>query len=76
MSEYSDIVTRQELAYQNLIDILQRYGAGDFASDVADLYLKERIVTLDAQIGQCKFKHGGLLESDVIKRAISAVQAS
>jgi len=38
MSEYSDIVTRQESAYQNLIDILQQYGAGDFASDVADLY--------------------------------------
>ena len=76
MSEYSDIVTRQELAYQNLIDILQRYGAGDFAPDVADLYLKEKIVTLDARIGQCKFKHGGVLESDVIKRAISAVQAS
>ena len=76
MSEYSDIVTRQESAYQNLIDILQQYGAGDFAQDVADLYLKERIVTLDARIGQCKFKHGGVLESDVINRAISAVQGS
>ena len=54
-------MTRQELAYQNLIDILQRYGAGEFAPDVADLYLKERIVTLDARIGQCKFKHGGFL---------------
>ena len=76
MSEYSDIAARQELAYQNLMDILQQYGAGEFASDVADLYLKEKIVTLDARIGQCKFKHGGFLESDVIKRAISAVQAS
>ena len=76
MREYSDIVTRQGLAYQNLIDILQQYGAGEFASDVADLYLKERIVTLNARTGQCKFKHGAFLESDVIKRAISAVQAS
>lgn len=73
MSEYSDIVTRQESAYQNLLDILQQYGAGEFAPDVADLYLKERIVTLDARIGQCKFKHGGFLESDVIERAISMV---
>lgn len=76
MSKYSDIVTRQGLAYQNLIDILQQYGAGEFAPDVADLYLKESIVTLDARIGQCKFRHGGFLESDVIKRAISAVKAN
>ena len=75
MSEYFDIVTRHEAAYQDLIDILRQYGAGDFAPDVADLYLKEHIVTLDARIGQCKFKHGGFLESDVIERAISAVQA-
>ncbi len=67
-------MTRQELAYQNLIDILQMYGAGDFASDVADLYLKEKIVTLDARIGQCKFKQFGFLEPDVIKRAISMVR--
>ena len=74
MSEYSGIVTRHELAYENLIEVLRRYGAGEFAPDVADLYLKERIVTLDARIGQCKFKHGGFLESDVIERAISMVR--
>ena len=75
MSEYSDIVTRQESAYQNLIDILQQNGAGEFAPDVAALYLKERIATLDVRIGKCQLKHGAFLESAVIERAISAASS-
>ena len=73
MSEYHDIVRREELAHKNLIDILQEYGAGEFAEDVADLYLKEKIAVLDVNIGKCQIKHGGFLEAAVINRAIEMV---
>jgi hypothetical protein len=75
MSKHSDIVTRQESAYQNLIDTLKQYGAGDFAPEVANLYLKERIATLDVRMGKCQFKHGAFLESAIIERAISMVNS-
>lgn len=69
------LTTRQDNAYKSLVDTLAELGAGEHAERVADLYLKERIASLDPIMGQFKIKHGAFLDADVIKRAVSAALA-
>lgn len=67
---FEDTVVRMENAYSKLIDVLVEYGAGEYGAQVADLYIQEKIVKLDVNIGSYRFCHGSALDSAVIERAI------
>ena len=70
----NDMMQRADNAHKGLIDILTEHGAGEYAPQVADLYIKEKAVKLDANIGRYIFKHGAFLDSEVIGNAIDAVK--
>ena len=69
-----DMMQRVDNAHKNLIEVLTEYGAGDYAPQVADLYIKEKAVKLDANIGRYIFKHGAFLDSEGISNAVDAVK--
>lgn len=69
-----DMMKRADNAHNGLIEILTEHGAGEYAPQVADLYIKEKAVKLDANLGRYIFKHGAFLDSEVIGNAIDAVK--
>ena len=69
-----DMMQRADNAHKNLIEVLTEYGAGEYAPQVADLYIFSGAVKLDANIGRYTFKHGAFLDSEVIENAIDAVK--
>ena len=71
MTMYDDMKTRIVNAENDLIEILREYGAGDAAEAVAALYVKEKIVKLDVNIGRYNFVNGAYLDADVIERAVA-----
>jgi hypothetical protein len=70
----NDMMQRADNAHKDLIEVLAEHGAGYYAPDVAELYIKEKLVKLDANIGRYIFKHGAFLDSEVINNAIKAVK--
>lgn len=71
---FKDMMLRVENAQNGLINTLAEHGAGEYAPQVAELYIKEKAVNLDANIGRYIFKHGAFLDSEVIDNAIKAVK--
>ena len=71
---FEDMMKRADNAHKGLIEVLTEHGAGDYAPDVAELYVKEKVVKLDANLGRYIFKHGAFLDSEVIGNAIDAVK--
>ena len=71
---FEDMMQRADNAHNWLIEVLAEHGAGDYAPDVAELYIKEKVVKLDANMGRYIFKHGAFLDSEVIGNAIDAVK--
>ncbi len=71
---FEDMMQRADNAHKGLIEVLAEYGAGDYAPDVAELYIKEKVVKLDANMGRYTFKHGAFLDSEVIGNAIDAIK--
>lgn len=69
-----DMMKRADNAHNGLIDILTEHGAGEYAPQVADLYIKEKVVKLEVNMGRYIFKHGAFLDSEVIENAIDAVK--
>lgn len=71
-----DMMQRADNAHSGLLGILAEHGAGEYAHQVADLYIFAGAVKLDANIGRYIFKHGAFLDSEVINNAIDAVKNS
>ena len=71
---FEDMMQRADNAHKNLIEVLTEYGAGEYAPQVAELYIKEKVVKLEVYMGRYVFKHGAFLDSQVIENAIDAVK--
>ena len=71
---FEDMMQRADNAHKNLIEVLTEYGAGEYAPQVAELYIKEKVVKLEVNMGRYVFKHGAFLDSQVIENAIDAVK--
>lgn len=69
-----DTETRMYNAKEDLIGILREYGAGEYAPQVAALYIHLKAVKLDVNISKYKFHHGALLDDNTIKAAIDMVK--
>ena len=69
---YENMAIRERNAFDRGVDIIMDAGGIDefTAANVAEYYLSRRLATLDRIGGQFNFKHGELLDHDVIMRAI------
>jgi len=74
MDSIEAIAQRMDNAHQWLVDTLKQHGAGDYAEEVAQYYIKEKIVKRDVHVNSYKFLHGAFLDSNVIERAVELVK--
>ncbi len=70
---YKQIAQRIGDADKSLVDTLAKFGniSHDDAAKVAKYYVKHKLVKLDAYHARYQYKHGALLDADVIARALT-----
>jgi len=73
-TEYlKDMFTRIENAHESFTKLIMELSecTEEEARKVKDLYLKNKLATLDSQSGTITVKHGAYLELSVIQNAIN-----
>jgi len=68
-----DTKTRILNAQNSLIDLCSNYTK-EYAPELAALFIQEKAVKLDVNIGAYKFTHGRWLDDEVIQRCINKIQ--
>ena len=72
-TELKDTETRLHNANRYLIEICRQY-TDEYAPELAALFIHERAVKLDVNMGTYKFAHGAWLDDDVIARCIERIK--
>ena len=70
----TDTDTRIQNASSHLAELIRNAGGGDWTYQIADYYINEKLVKLDANIGRYQLKDGRLLDAEVIQRAIDNIR--
>lgn len=73
MNAFRDIAQRIVNAEEDFIQIIQEKGfTGEEAIQVMQTMLRLKLAKLDSGIGRISVKHGGLLETEVIRGIVEA----